>query len=352
MCKKKLNSILRVFIFSFFSLSLTNCGNSDFFFGLEPEADTFEQSSSLNRINTIDVLWVVDNSGSMSDLQTNMANNMNSFMGDFITQGYDFQMAVATTEAWKADFPPPADPLVAKFRDGVGATRTGTYVVTPLTMNPVATFITNFMQGIAGSGDERAFQSMRASLDSPLNAGFVRPGGYLSIILVSDEEDFSHDDAAMNENYGQPTLHSIQSYVDYLNALTKSTGRYRRYNVSTVSILDAACLAQSGGKIGTRYMELADATGGLKISVCSPTFANDLNMLKSFLLEMLTQFYLSRTPNKDTIVVYVNNRVVPQDDRNGWSYHSDTNSIRFHGSEVPPEGAKIGVSYDPASIKL
>lgn len=349
---KKQNAILRAFIISFVSLTLTNCGNSDFFFGLAPEADTFEQSSSLNRINTIDVLWVVDNSGSMSDLQQNMAANMNNFMAAFLNQGYDFQMAVTTTEAWKDEFPGAGAPDIAKFRDGLGTNLTGFPIVTPNTPNPVQTFITNFMQGISGSGDERAFQSFRAALNSPLNAGFVRPGGYLSIIFVSDEEDFSHDNTTLDENYNQPTLHTVQTYVDYLNTLTRSTGRFKRYNVSTVSILDQACLNQSGGKIGTRLMELADATGGLKVDVCSPTFANDLDMLKSYLLEMLTQFYLSRIPQKHTIEVRVNGRIVPQDDRNGWSYHSDINAIRFHGSEVPPEGASIGISYDPDSIKM
>jgi hypothetical protein len=348
---KTQNAILRTVSILTTSLALSACGNSDFFFGLAPEADTFEQSSSLNRINTIDVLWVVDNSGSMSDLQQNMADNMNNFMSAFLTQGYDFQMAVTTTEAWKDQFPSPPTPDIAKFRDGVGTTRTGVYVVTPQTIDPVNTFITNFMQGIAGSGDERAFSSFQAALDSPLNAGFLRPGGYLSVIILSDEEDFSHDDVNMNESYSQPTLHPIQKYVDYLDALTRSTGRFRKYNVSTISILDQACLTQSGGKIGTRLMELADATGGLKIDVCSPTFAKDLDMLKSYLLEMLTQFFLSRAPVVDTIEVYVDGRVVPKDDRNGWSYHSDINAIRFHGSEVPPEGAKIGIAYDPASIK-
>ncbi|HEX4925791.1 MAG TPA: hypothetical protein VFV50_16980 [Bdellovibrionales bacterium] len=342
---------MRLITISALSVATVNCGNSDFFFGLAPEDDFFEQSSTLNRISTIDVLWVVDNSGSMSDLQQNIADNMNSFMSDFLIQGYDFQMAVIGTDAWRSGYFP-ADANLAKFRDGTDQTQhTGVFVVTPQTPNPVQTFVTNFMLGTSGTGDERAFQSFRAALDSPLNSGFVRRGGYLAIIIVSDEEDFSHDDATMNESYAQPTLHSIQSYVDYLSALTGSSGRYRRYNVSTVSILDQNCLNQSGGKIGNRYMELADATGGLKVDVCSPTFANDLNMLRSYLLEMLTQFNLTREPLKETIKVYVNGRLIPEDERNGWTYHADVNAIRFHGSEVPPEGAQISVNYDPAAIK-
>jgi hypothetical protein len=343
---------VRLFSISILSLALTNCGNSDFFFGLSPEDDYFEQSSTLNRINTIDVLWVMDNSGSMSNLQTNISNNMNNFMSSFLTEGYDFQMAVVGTDAWKAEYG--FSPDLAKFKDGSDATsHTGVFVVNPTTINPIQTFMTNIMIGITGSGDERAFQSMRAGLDSSLNPGFVRSGGYLSVIIVSDEEDFSHDDATMNESYSQPTLHPVDSYVTYLDQLTRSTARFRRYNVSTVSITDQACLDQNPGKKkGQRYMDLADATKGLKVSICSPTFADELERLRSYLIEMLTQFYLSRTPVVSTIVVSVSGRIILQDDKNGWTYHSDTNSIRFHGSAVPGEGEQISINYDPESAKL
>jgi hypothetical protein len=341
---------VRLLLMIIVSLSVTNCGNSDFFFGLAPAGDKFQQSSTMNRINTIDVLWVIDNSGSMDDLQQNIAANMNNFMSEFLIQNYDFQMAVTTTDAWKAEYG--FGPDLAKFRDGTDQTsRTGVFVVTPATVDPVNTFITNIMQGINGSGDERAFSSFKAALESPLNAGFVRRGGYFSVIMVSDEEDFSHDDATSNDSYAQPTLHTVQSYVDYLNLLTGSTARFKRYNVSTVSILDQACLDQSGGRIGQRYMDLADATGGLKISVCSPTFSDDLTKLRTYLLEMLTQFFLSREPVETSIKVYVDGRLVPKDGKNGWTFNADTNSIIFHGSEVPPEGAAISVDYDPTSIK-
>jgi hypothetical protein len=121
--------------------------------------------------------------------------------------------------------------------------------------------------------------------------------------------------------------------------------------VSAVGITDQPCLdANPGKKIGKRYMALADATKGLKVSICSPTFAEDLTKLRTYLLEMLTQFFLSREPIESTIKVYVDGRTIPQDDLNGWTYHSDTNSIRFHGSQVPPEGAQISIDYDPTSI--
>ena len=44
----------------------------------------------------LDVLFVVDNSGSMSTSQTNLANNFPSFINTFKSKGYDFKIALAT----------------------------------------------------------------------------------------------------------------------------------------------------------------------------------------------------------------------------------------------------------------
>lgn len=51
-------------------------------FGFVPESDTFKQNeSSTNK--KIDILWVVDNSGSMDTSQKNLAANVGQFIEEF-----------------------------------------------------------------------------------------------------------------------------------------------------------------------------------------------------------------------------------------------------------------------------
>jgi hypothetical protein len=45
--------------------------------------------------------------------------------------------------------------------------------------------------GSAGCGFEQPLSAVRAALSSPLNAGFLRSGAYLSIVVFSDEDDCS-----------------------------------------------------------------------------------------------------------------------------------------------------------------
>src|SRR5580698_5135226 len=84
------------------SLSFAGCGTDTPSFSLQPAGQAFTQSNGVFN-NQLDILWVVDNSSSMSPLQANMTSNFNSFISTFQSKGYDFRMTVTTTDAYKAN---------------------------------------------------------------------------------------------------------------------------------------------------------------------------------------------------------------------------------------------------------
>lgn len=331
---------------------LTGCGEVAPTFSILPESDVFYQSPN-NINNKLDILWVIDNSGSMAEEQANLTSNFNSFISTFSQKGYDFKIAVTVSDAWRAPYI--NQPTLAKFRDGTDQTsHTGQFVLTPSTPNLTNTFVTNAMQGTAGSGDERAFQSFKTSLNSSLNANFVRPDGFLAIIIVSDEDDFSTDgSSSLNHNYNSPALHTVTSYVNYLDTLTQSTGAFRRYSVSAITIKDNTCLQANqatGGIMGTRYINIATQTNGVVGDLCAASYAATLNEIQNRIAELSTQFFLSRVPVESTIVVHVNNVLIVNNATNGWTFNPASNSIVFHGAAIPAQGAAIAVDYDPVSI--
>ena len=331
---------------------LCACAEDQPTFTLLSEKNVFQQSSA-TLDNRVDVLWVIDNSGSMLDLQNNVAGNFNSFIQSFVEKGYDFQIAVTVTDAWRAETL--NNPILAKFRDGTDQTsHTGVFIIDPNTPDVIDTFMVNMIQGASGSGDERAFESMKLALSSDLNQGFPRENSYLAVIIVSDEDDFSWSGAEyLSRDYDDPRLEPVSNYVSFLDELTGSTEAVRNYSVSAIAIWDEDCLAYNmpWGITGQRYGEMVEATDGVKGDVCSESFAQTLETIQTRIIELSTQFFLSRLPIVETIVVRVNGVVVPQDATNGWTYHADTNSIRFHGSFVPPQGATIEIDFDPLTIK-
>ena len=301
----------------------------------------------------IDVLFVVDNSGSMSSSQTSLATNFPSFIDYFKSKGYDYKIAVTTSDAFYGDqFISSGCSLCninqTKFRSG---TDPKVYVIDNTTNNLESVFASNVNVGITGSGDERAFSSFKAALTSPLNSDFHRPTAFLSVIIVSDEEDFSHDEISFNESYSQPSLHSISSYKSFLESFTGGQST-TDFHVSTISVLDETCRASlgMGRKIGLRYIELVDATGGSKNSICN-TFDTILNSLSTHIVEQIkAQFYLTRIPILESVRVIVEGILIPQDAVNGWVYDPITNSISIHGIYRPNAGANITINFDPENI--
>lgn len=334
-------------------LMLSACGSSQgTSYAILAGSESFQQVQSLQN-NKVDVLWVIDNSGSMADDQANVANNFSSFIQSFSTKGFDYQIAVTGTDAWRAPFLGNYD--FSRFRTGsvVGGVGSGFHVITPTTPNLATVFGQNVQLGTSGSGDERAFSSFRAAFDNPQNAGFIRPNSFLAVIILSDEDDFSADVVNRpDRDYNYPGLHTVQSYVDYLDTLTGSTDPNRRkYSVSTISVLDAACQAQNTfSLVGTRYMQLATATKGQQMSLCSQNFGEDLRLLSSQIVKLTTQFNLAKTPLLETLVVKINGSVIPRNAPGGYTYDATANSVVFEEASAPPTGAIVTVDYIPERL--
>lgn len=382
-----------VVVASAVAMIATGCSKGGGSYSLLNDASDYKQTVTVVS-KPIDILWVIDNSGSMKTSQDNLAANFQAFIARFNQSNYDFHMAVTTTEAWqkkfelqnigKSTYSTYSKYIdIAKLRDGVGSSHSGVFVMDKNTPNLSSVFVTNIKQGVNGSGDERAFESFRQALNetrSP-NSDFRRADAFLAVVIVSDEEDFSlgATTPASNESfkmcdgtsdsscnyyknnpgsspYNNPDLYSVQSYVDYLNTLTGSTNGKKNYSVSSIFVDSTSCrdtLDTDGftRKISTRLPALSDLTGGVKASLCGD-FGTTLSLISDSIINLSAVFKLTREPKPETIVVTVNGAVVPQDATNGWTYDATDWTVTFHGSSVPAANADIKINFDPKTIKL
>lgn len=356
------------------------CGSDSSTFSILPDSESFQQST--DSVNTkIDILWVVDNSNSMRTSQEDLANNFGSFIANFQAKGYDFKMAVTTSDAYLADtkylsfynyngvygnykqkyFDDLAQADKALFRDGVLGDRTGFPVFSHLTPSISQVFQKNILQGINGWGYERPFESILETLAHPGNQNFIRDDSFFAIIIVTDEDDFSTDTNQWLASNTHPDLTTVSSYVTELDRITNSTGATRRYNVSNISILDETCREALNDVfteriVASRVQQLTDATEGFQGSLCG-NFGSELSLIADKIITLSNQFYLDRLPIPETIRVVVNGNVIPKVDplasgAIGWYYNSEANSVVFTPGAVPEQGASISINFDPASLDL
>jgi hypothetical protein len=173
----------------------------------------------------VDLLFVVDDSGSMADKQNNLAVNFPNFINvlSSIEGGLpDIHIAVVTTDmGTKGTAVPTPGPGIGTLgqggcamsgKDGVfqtnGATVTGNFISdirqtdgTRL-KNYTGQLATVFAQmarvGATGCGFEQPLHAMKRALaNNPSNAGFLRPDAVLGVMFLADEDDCSIKDPAV-----------------------------------------------------------------------------------------------------------------------------------------------------------
>lgn len=359
---------------------LAGCSKPADSFSLLSDEASFKQDVAYVQ-RKVDILWVIDNSGSMDISQQQLASNFQSFINRFSQLGYDFQMGVTTTDAYQ-DYHYGTNTrsrLKDRGRDTKGTLNncnddtdryTGIRIMDKNTPNLTQVFMNNIMQGVCGSGDERGLSSMEKALSNPNNNGFYRPGAFLSVIIVSDEWDTSYYDWQNGTNSykawesysvsNRPALFPISRFVDFMNTKTNTVaGGVRNWSVSTIAVLDSACKTQldnadsSGFKrtLGTRYADLADASQGTKGSLCA-NFGDTLSTISDQVVNLASVFKLNREPIESTIVVRVDGVVIANSASNGWTYDASTVAIHFHGSAIPAAGSDVRIAFDPKSVKL
>lgn len=339
-------------------LVLSGCGSHKFDLGFDQNG--FTQNSKAVSV-PIDILWVIDNSGSMATSQLQVATNVSSFINKFKQTNFDYQIAVTTTGAYQSL------PLFggasswSRFSDGTDDTsHSGVRIITPNTPNIEGVFQTNILQGITGSADERSLQSLEATLLNLDNrASFPRPGAFLAVIFLTDEEDFSWEGTAniqltgtgaQNSNTDSRLLSPLY-LMDFLDTLTESTANKRNYMVNTIAIFSQECLNElstsfSGRRTADRLAQLSDATGGVKASLCDD-FSGILSNITDTILIQTTKFTLNRKPKVSTLQIFVNEVEVPT---TGWDYNESENSVSFHADTIPPKDALIRVKFQPAEL--
>ncbi len=311
-------------------MALAACGGCD---EVPGKAVTDCQAVGIASART-DILFVVDDSGSMATKQQILASNFAGFIDQLalLPVKNDYQVAVTTTSVnrWVAGTtfadtfsspgptcnpapnggqPYPAGALVRVVGNADVCSRqqftTGTPRVLPAgSPTLIADFMENVYVGADGSGKEQGLRAARLAVSDRVadgtNAGFLRPGARLVLILVSDADDCSDplDQGYANEPTGC-TSYPVQDFVAFFKG--PIAGEQRDVLVAGIISVDpvtknaAACEVQSAyptcGPTGTtaehaapRYKAFVDAFDPLNVdSVCNCTFETTLTRVATLI---------------------------------------------------------------------
>ncbi len=294
----------------------------------------------------IDVLFCIDNSGSMADNQRVLADSFGGFIQGFILAGLDFHIGMITTDVestrssvWRNRMPeyPGANRglLLSRFQNE--------HFFTNQTVGLISKFQANAQVGTHGSSREQCLNSFIYTLqnasgsNSGWNAGFFRNDSLLSFVVVSDENEDIQD--------GE----SIQNRVARLRAgiasFNRGTSRGSRFDFIMNTNVAPPVVEASPGDLQYypgRYFAASSLLSGHNYNIAQ-NFSRDLLTISEGMVQQASHEYtLSEKPrDPQGLEVSLNGVPVLADSSNGYVYHSDRNSIELTGSVLASAVGKI-----------
>jgi len=255
------------------------------------QSETFTQSDRPH----IGILWVVDNSGSMGNDQTNLANNFDSFIRGFLDKNFKFTMGITTTDSKHNNL------SMLKLTSEKAKTDKNQFI---------ADFKSMIKVGTVGSAKEQGLWGAHSFLSIHEDTLLSTSESPLSVIYVSDEPDQS--------------LHSVAfHHAELLKRVSKAS----QLHVSAIV-----------GTTFAKYRQMADLTNGLKLNINDTNFASHLSKISDDLVNLVDLFKLQNRPFAPSIKVFVDNQEV-----NDWTYNTLKNAIEF--TNAPEFNSVVEVRY-------
>lgn len=273
----------------------------------EPVVEVFDVPERV----AVDILFVIDNSGSMQDDQELLAANFGDFIAAALVDfDLDVQIGVTTTDVISLD------------------SAAGTLIGSPpiLSKDDANALAARVLVGIEGTGLELGLEAMRLALEVPENAGFIRSSAALAIIFVTDEDDAG----ALVEFLPDPALSRTPAeYTALLEA--KKAG-----SVSNAPVLVSAVLPAGGGD---RYRAVVDHFGGISLDITSPDWGTRLSEIGNATFALSRSFQLGSPPRSGTVAVTVDGVVA------AFTVNAARAVIVVDG--VVPGGSAVVITYLP-----
>jgi hypothetical protein len=312
-------------------------------------SQSFTQNEDLN--NAADIMWVIDNSGSMGQEQDNLGNGVDQFFDSLNTAGLDLRLAVTTTDGGSCE-------ELLTLPDDASAN-----FISPTTPDGKNQWGDDYdgiaRPGTSGSGTETGFYCA----DKVNLTGFDRETAPNIVFFVSDEPENeslgnSFPSGAYGGDYSPRDFNTykqifIGSGATYFSITGPSTAVRPTFDDPYPSADDSSCSGDGGSADGgAHYREIAALTGGSSASICasSTSWAIMYDQIIQTATGLASSFKLDFPPQAGSVRVTVNGVAVVRDTshNDGFDvvYGSDEASIVFYGEAIPTAGDEITVTYD------
>ncbi len=302
------------------TLVLTNCKKDDsyLYYSDPPAPETHRGTYPIKNImndTKVDILWVVDNSGSMGSIQNNIIANSKTFMNAFLKNRFlDWKIGLISTDQRDLPYLGFQAPFDARHIDPV-----------PVFQKAIGSL------GINGDPEEFVFYNIERVIEQ--NNHFLREDSHLAVIMVTDENEQSEGEFGVDYN--------AQNFLSRIKMRIGSDHQLRFYGAFEMDDL-RECGRERVVYKGSPFAEVITATKGFHISACVNDFGTQLATIGDDIVKLVKspRILLKSKPKIETIRVLYRGQELPGgklEDGGFWYYDDYFNSVSFYNLNFAPD---------------
>jgi len=299
----------------------------------------------------VDIIWVMDESGSMNNRRDNLANGAAAMFAEAQISGLDIRMGVTNvcdpSGSYKATVGKFCSKISTNASDNGGTDR----FLLPNEHQVFAACLKNppGYEGGSEYGLVNAETAIKLHLPRSANsASKIRTGATVVVIVVTDEVPQSMSNTIGAGNFQKCTLPSatqmaldqkLKSTIDYFKG-TKDPQTKVDYFHAIAGVCKNSCLAQ----VAHGYKEAANALGGKIHDVCAKDLIGGIKQIIKTMPGNSASFKLKYTPISASLTVAFNGKTVQRSQTKGFDYVPASNDLWFPGTTVA-KGSSVVASY-------
>lgn len=279
-----------------------------------PETVWVEEDLASPAAPAVDILFVIDGTGSMAEEQASLASASATFVSVLAELEVSWQLGATSSDLTDE-----------------GVLAGDPWIITPTVADPAAALADALLVGTdhvpPSAGLDAATLALRDS--SGQNRGFRRAAAALHVVFVSDDDDQSGEVLGADP---------VGTFVTLLANQAAQNGLPARASAVVGGVPDGCEGATGSARAGTRYLEVVERTGGVDASVCDVDFSVVAEEIAALAVDWPVLFPLQAAPEPGSVTVTVNG-----ERRSDWELELDPPAIRF--SEAPGPDADVHVRY-------
>ena len=284
----------------------------------------------------VDVLFVVDNSTSMTEEQNKLGDRLDAFIGSL--SQVDWQIGITSTDVSNGSFGAKGSLLTL---DG-----TSSKILKATTPNYNTIFKNSVVRNetldcqttaVCPSNNEQPLRASMMAMDkrATANAGFFRENADLVIVILSDEDEMSS---------GPAEATSADQVIAHFKSIWGEEKKLSAFAI-IVEPGDSVCYSDqylTAGTYGDYAADLVLKTGGVTGSICDTDYSDSLSKIGENVNQLLNYIVLKKDPDVEGMDLVIS----PYDADLTWK----VKGRRITFNKTPAEGTRIDVVYDPVKL--